>query len=120
MKQFVPRPCQVPMIDFMCKHDRCSVFASPGTGKTAATLAALLTLSLVDRDVWPVLIVAPKRVANQVWDAEVAEWADFSGLRVSKIIGNPEDRYLAMRTPADIYTINLHGLVRLSRVRHHC
>lgn len=110
MKSFTPRPCQVPMIEFMCKHDRCSVFASPGTGKTAATLAALLTLSLVDDDVWPVLVVAPKRVANQVWDSEVEDWADFKHLRVSKIVGTAEDRYLALRTPADIYAINLHGL----------
>ena len=110
---FSPRPCQKPMIDFMTSHDRCNIFASPGTGKTAATLTALMSLSIVDDNVWPVLVVAPKRVANHVWNAEVEAWADLAGISVSKILGGQTDREAALRKPADIYTINPAGLTWL-------
>lgn len=101
------------MIDFITSVNRCNIFASPGTGKTAATLAALMTLSIVDGDVWPVLVVAPKRVANQVWEDEVQGWADFAGLRVAKIIGNETDRLLGLHAKAEIYTINPANLTWL-------
>lgn len=110
---FVPRPCQGPMIDIMSSTGRCNVFASPGTGKTTACLAALSTLALLEDRVWPVLVVAPKRVANSVWDAEVEAWADFQGIAVSKLLGSPEQRLAALRARADLYTINPANLVWL-------
>lgn len=108
-----PRPCQRPMIEAMTRLDRCNVFASPGTGKTSATLLSLDALSLVGDDVWPVLVMAPLRVANSVWHAEVAKWARFTGLRVSRVLGSADERQAALRAPADIYTINPANLVWL-------
>lgn len=110
---FTPRPCQVPIIEQMAKLNRANIFASPGTGKTASTLAALSSLDVVDGDVFPALVVAPKRVANQVWDAEVQEWASFHHLRVSKILGNVAEREAALYAKADIYTINPANLTWL-------
>lgn len=107
---FVPRPWQQPIIGHITQHDRCNVFARPGMGKTAATLASLDALALTT-DVWPALVVAPMRVANSVWSAEVARWAQFKGLRVSKVLGTREAREAALRAPADLYTIH-YGLLQ--------
>lgn len=103
---FVPRKYQEMMIDHMQRLPRCNVFASPGAGKTASTLAALDILSLVDDNVFPALVVGPKRVVNQVWSDEVDDWAQFQGLRVSKMLGTKNQRHDALFKPADIYTIN--------------
>lgn len=103
---FSPRPCQQPMIDIMTRLPRCNVFASPGTGKTSATLASLDSLAAIGDEVFPVLIAAPLRVANVVWDEEIAKWSRFNGLRVCKILGPKSVRETMLATPADVYTIN--------------
>lgn len=102
------------MIQHMTALDRCNVFASPGTGKTTATLIALANLALLGDKVFPALVMAPKRVANSVWDAEVDAWADFEGLTVAKLVGPKEHREAALKTRADIYTINPANLPWLS------
>ncbi len=59
------------------------------------------------------LIIAPKRVAETVWDAEVKKWEHLKHLRVSKIIGSPEKRLAALSAEADIYLINLENVAWL-------
>lgn len=113
MGALTPRPCQLPMIDIMTRLDRSNVFASPGTGKTSATLMALDTLATLGDEVFPALVVAPLRVANVVWNDEVARWSRFQGLRVMQVLGSARVREARLRTPADIYTINPANLVWL-------
>lgn len=113
MRELILRECQEPMLDIITRLDRCNVFASPGTGKTSATLAALDVLSIVDNDVWPVLVVAPKRVANGVWHKELAEWTRFAGLTLQRVVGSRIQREKALGTLADIYTINPANLIWL-------
>ncbi|MCM1516205.1 MAG: DEAD/DEAH box helicase [Paraprevotella sp.] len=73
---------------------------------------ALATLSLCE-DIFPVLVVAPLRVANMVWASECGEWAQFRGLKVAQITGTARHREEALRSKADIYTINYENLVWL-------
>lgn len=110
---FLPRAYQRPIIDLFADKHRINVFASPGTGKTSATLAALDTMVVLGEDVLPALVTAPLRVANSVWDTEVGRWARFRGLRVAKIIGNADQRRAAMNQHADIYVTNYENLVWL-------
>lgn len=110
MKNLELRECQKPMVEFMLNHERGNIFASPGTGKTAATLTALDWISAVDDEVFPVLVVAPLRVANLVWSYEASEWKQLSHLRISKIIGTKEARSKALNAGADIYVINYENL----------
>lgn len=110
MKELTIRPCQEPMFDTITRLDRCNVFASPGTGKTSGTLMALDVLSIVDDKVFPVLVVAPKRVANTVWHREVATWGRFKGVRVSRVLGTKAQREAALKVSADIYVINPSNL----------
>lgn len=53
-----------------------------------------------------VLVIAPIRVAEYTWDAEILKWDHLRHLSVSKILGNVKQRKLAINTNADIYTIN--------------
>lgn len=108
-KLFIPRRYQGLIVNHIQSHARCNVFASPGMGKTVSSLTALDTLALCE-DTFPALAVGPLRVANSVWNREVAKWAHLRGLRVVKILGSPAERMAALRTPADIYTIH-YGLL---------
>ena len=110
MKPLKIRDCQKPMVDLITNLDRGNLFASPGTGKTSATLMALASMSVADSDVFPALVVAPKRVANMVWADEIAQWRQLSGLEIVKVLGNEKERTAALKTRADIYTINYENL----------
>lgn len=116
MTALSPRACQQPMIDAMLNHKRFNIFASPGTGKTGAALFALDALDILDGDVFPVLVVAPKRVANQVWPAEVSQWANFRHLKVERVLGTPKQREEALNRKAHIYTINPANLSWLDKM----
>ena len=80
----------------------------PGTGKTVTTLTII-----AEQFTGKTLIIAPKRVAETVWDSEVKKWEHLKHLRVSKIIGSPEKRQAALNAEADIYLINLENVAWL-------
>lgn len=63
-----------------------------------------------DFTVGRVLIVAPLRVAQTVWDAEIDKWEHLKGLRVSKVLGPEKARLEALKAQADIYIINRENL----------
>lgn len=108
-----PRDCQWPMIERMTLHDRGNVFASPGTGKTSATLLALDIRAMHGDRPFPALVVGPKRVANSVWDAEIERWARFKGIRLAKVLGPIAKRDKALKSKADVYVINYENLAWL-------
>lgn len=98
-------PYQNRAIDFIKTHPNCAIWKDPGLGKTVDTLTAFSDL-INSFEASRMLVVAPKRVAQRVWDAEVAEWSHLQGLRVAKIIGTPRERRAAISARADIWTIN--------------
>ena len=61
----------------------------------------------------PVLIVAPKRVAENTWSKECDKWEHLHHLRVVKIMGTAKQRQEALATAADIYVINRENVVWL-------
>lgn len=104
------RPYQQLMIEHMQRVPRCSLWAGMGLGKTVSTLTALDQLSLVE-EVWPVLVLAPLRVARTTWPEEVRKWAHLRHLKVAPIIGSERERLQALHGPrADIYTMNYENL----------
>ena len=60
-----------------------------------------------------VLVIAPKRVAEDTWTREHAKWDHLRHLRVSKVLGSPEQRRRALTTDADIYVIGRDNVVWL-------
>jgi len=53
-----------------------------------------------------VLVVAPKRVVENVWHAEIANWSHLRGLTYSRVIGTEPQRRHALNKPADVYLVS--------------
>lgn len=53
-----------------------------------------------------VLVIAPKRVAEDTWSTEVEKWEHLKHLRLSIVLGTPKQRMEAIDKDADIYVIN--------------
>ena len=61
----------------------------------------------------PVLVIAPKRVAENTWSKEADKWEHLQHLKVSKVMGTEKQRLAALHTPADLYVINRENVVWL-------
>ena len=60
-----------------------------------------------------VLVIAPKRVAEDTWTRESEKWDHLRHLRVSRVLGTEKQRRKAMETDADIYVINRDNVIWL-------
>lgn len=87
-------------------------FLDMGLGKTVMSLTAVDQL-LKDKKVKRVLVVAPKKVAENVWTDEIEKWEHLNHLKASKILGTEKDRKKALAAKADIYLINRENIVWL-------
>ena len=94
-------------------NPHCALFAEMSLGKTIATLTAIYDLMYETLDVNKVLIIAPKRVAENVWTSELKEWSHISRLKISRIIGNEKQRKAALMEKSDIYTISRDNIAWL-------
>src|ERR1700680_2113634 len=108
MAALVLTPMQQPMIAFAREHQRCSIWASPGSGKTSAILLLLDILAIEGSITAPTLVCGPVRVVRDVWPNEAAKWAQTQHLRVVWIGGTPHEReYILRQHPmADIYCVS--------------
>ena len=102
--EFKPYAYQTRAIAKIENENEVGLFLSMGLGKTVITLTAINDL-LQDFAVWKVLVVAPKRVAEDTWSREFRKWDHLQGMRVSKVIGTPKQRIAALETDADVYVI---------------
>lgn len=113
MSVFIPRVYQRPMTQFIVDTPRCNLYAGMGTGKGPATLEAIATLFLFG-EINRVLVVAPKRVALNTWPGEIAKFcSSFGHMTCAAAIGNAERRHAAIKSGADITTINYENLTWL-------
>lgn len=113
MKKFNPYPHQAAGIDWIISHPACALFWGMGTGKTVTTLSALDAI-LYDRlETGPVLVIAPKRVAENTWSKEADKWEHLQHLRVSRVMGTAAQREAALHAAADLYVINRENVVWL-------
>lgn len=68
------------------------------------TLTAVKDL-IEDFEIFRVLVIAPKRVAEDTWTREHEKWDHLAELRISKVMGTPRQRTKALETDADVYVI---------------
>ena len=61
----------------------------------------------------PVLVIAPKRVAENTWSKEASKWEHLQHLRVSRVMGTEKQRLAALAASADLYVINRENVVWL-------
>ena len=89
------------------------LFLDMGLGKTVSTLTAIDQLMFDRFEVSKVLVIAPKRVARDVWPAEILLWEHTKHLRVSVVLGTERERKEALKVKADIYCINRENVAWL-------
>ena len=70
------------------------------------TLTAIKELKYYRFQVYKVLVIAPKKVAEATWSKEAAKWDHLQCLRVSTVLGSRTKRERALACPADVYVIN--------------
>lgn len=97
--RFQLRPYQEEAVLFLQARKSAALFLDMGLGKTAISLSALT------KDNGPTLVVAPKRVAEEVWPVEAEMWRP--DLSVNVVKGERAKRMAALRGPlADITVIS--------------
>ena len=77
------------------------------------TLTALWDLVLDSFDCGKVLVIAPKRVAEDTWPKELAKWDHLKGLSYSLVMGTEKQRREALRRKAFLYIINRENVTWL-------
>ena len=110
---FTPYPHQKAGIDWIIDRRACALFWGMGTGKTVTTLTAANQILFDYLENGPVLVIAPKRVAENTWSKEAAKWEHLPHLRVSRVMGSEKQRLAALAAPADVYVINRENVVWL-------
>lgn len=103
---FKPYDYQAYAIDKIIDNKRFGLFLDMGLGKTVSTLTAIEQLKYDYLDVDKVLVIAPKRVAEDTWAQEVDKWTHLTHLDVSLVLGTPKQREQALEKNADIYVTN--------------
>ena len=98
-------PYQNRGVQFIKDTPKCGLFIDLGMGKTLTTLTAISDLS-DSLDVNKTLIIAPLRVANTTWNAELLNWEHTKHLTFSICTGSENNRLQGLMKPADIYIIN--------------
>jgi len=101
------RPYQETGADFLYSTNRAMILAPVGAGKTAMTLTAMAD-AVRDKVVNRWLVLAPKRVATDVWPTELPKWA--ADLSLSVVTGTPKQRQAALAVNADVYVTNYDNL----------
>lgn len=111
---FKPHGYQETAIQKILDTPKAGLFLDMGLGKTVITLTAISKLMWDYFDVEKVLVIAPKRVAEDVWSTECDKWSHLNGIKISKVLGTAKQRRLALALKADIYVINRENVVWLT------
>lgn len=104
--RFVPHEYQRICLEHLRKTPKAALFLDCGMGKTVITETYIQELIYERFEVARVLVIAPKKVAEDTWTGEQTKWDHLGDLSFSKVLGTPKQRLKALQTEADIYLIN--------------
>lgn len=107
MKKWVPHNYQITALNFILKTKLAAIFLDPGLGKTSIMLWAIKIL-ITNRKIKGVLVIAPLRVAHNVWPFESTKWENFSNLTSTVLHGKNKNSIWGEKK--DIYIINPEGI----------
>lgn len=96
------RDYQEVAVEFVRNRKRAGLFLDMGLGKTCISLMAL------EPHMLPALVVAPKRVTEEVWPTEVEKFRP--DLSVAVAAGPPAKRQKALESGADVVAISRDNL----------
>lgn len=91
--------------DFIIAHPVCCLILDMGLGKTVITLTALWELLFDYFEIRNVLVIAPKRVAETTWPAEIKKWDHLYGMTYSVAVGTAKQRKEALESGAAVTII---------------
>lgn len=114
--QFRAHDYQERMIEKVVEQDHIGLFLDMGLGKTVITLTAIDELMFDRFDVSRVLVIAPKRVAQDTWSREHNKWDHLKDLKISLVCGSAAQRKKALAEDADIYVIGRDNVVWLTEI----
>jgi SNF2 family DNA or RNA helicase len=104
--KYIPYSYQEYALKFILNSKAAGIFLDCGLGKTVITLTVIAELMHNRFEISKALVIAPLRVAENVWDVEAKKWDHLKHLRVAKVLGSEKKRIQALNTNADIYVIN--------------
>ena len=111
--KYSPHEYQSYATNFVLEHPYCGLILDMGLGKSVITLTALWSLLLDSFDIGKVLVIAPKRVAEDTWPKEMQKWDHLTGLTWSLVLGSEKQRRAALQKRAKIYIINRENVTWL-------
>lgn len=100
-------------VDHLYRNRKCGLFLDMGLGKTVITLTFLQWCIYQDLAISKALIVGPKRVVENVWTSEIKKWEHLKHLKLTKIVGSPQQREKALKEKTDIHLISRDNIVWL-------
>lgn len=104
--KYEPHNYQQFATDIILEHPISCLMLDMGLGKTVITLTALWQLALDSFEVSRILVIAPKRVAEDTWPKELSKWEHLKGLDASLVMGTQAEREAALRQQTFLYIIN--------------
>ncbi len=104
--KYIPHNYQKYATNKILELPKVGLLLDMGLGKTVSTLTAIDILMFDYFETSKVLVIAPKRVAEDTWSREVEKWDHLKHLRISKVLGTQKERMEALKAEADIYIIN--------------
>jgi SNF2 family DNA or RNA helicase len=110
--RYVPHAYQADAIRFVLQTFRAALYIDMGLGKTSVTLSAIRTL-IAKGETQRVLVIAPKRVADNTWTDEAVKWSHTAGLIFVRVLGTAAERMTALNTPGHVFLINRENVTWL-------
>ncbi len=92
-------------LDVVLNKKKCALFLDMGLGKTTTTLTAIYDL-YYNFSVERILIIAPLKVANNVWHKEAQKWEHLQELDIAIATGSVNERLSAINSNKTITLIN--------------
>jgi SNF2 family DNA or RNA helicase len=102
-------PHQETAHKFALEKKKCALFLDMGLGKTTTSLT-LASDFLDDFAVSKVLIIAPLKVANNVWHKEAKLWEHLQHLDIAIATGSEKERLAAINSDKEVTTINKENI----------
>lgn len=91
------------------QHPGSMLWLDTGLGKTVITLTTIAA-RFDAAQVSGVLLVAPLRVCQTVWQQEAAKWSHTKHLTFSRLTGDADQRHYGLRRRAHIYLVNYENI----------
>lgn len=110
---YTPHAYQDHATQHIIEKPGAGLFMEMGLGKTVASLTAIDKLLNEYLEVSRVLVIAPKRVAEDVWTTEASKWDHLKHLKIALVLGTERQRKEALQQKVDIYVINRENVVWL-------